>query len=225
VSVTALQAASSGPLAGHLWHLLVGLAPVGVAVVVVVVERMRTARPDREQYLARPAARALLSADSFGVSPTRLAPPVPVARPARRRANPSLSLALAALALVSAGAVHLVVMPEHFGESWLYGAFFLVTAAGQLAAAALVWFRPTRLRLAAVAAVSLGVVLLWAWTRVIGVPLGPGAGETESIGYLDVVASAVELVAALCCSVTIWAGRVIPPSGLKSVTPDGRLCV
>lgn len=220
--LAAAQAATSAPLGGHLWHLIAGVAPVVVAVVVVVVERIRDrGEPDARAYLARPAARALLSADSFGISPARLpqrktakAPRAPRPKSLRR----TTSLTLAALGLLAAAGVHVTVMPEHFRESWLYGAFFLGTASAQVAAAALIWLRPTRWRLRAIGGASVGVVALWAWTRVVGVPLGPGAGATESIGALDVVASAAELVTALGC----FAAAAVPALRLRRSVPSVR---
>lgn len=202
------QAAASAPLSGHLWHLIAGVTPLVVAVIVVIVERLRGTETSREEYLARPAARALLSADSFGIPANRLASPDDSLRP--RKHTPAASstrprrpraLLLASLGLLVAAGVHVTVMPEHFKESWLYGAFFLGTASAQVGAALLVWRYPTRWRLRAIAVASVGVVLLWAWTRAVGVPLGPGAGETESIGMLDVVASTAELITAIGCFV------------------------
>jgi hypothetical protein len=64
----AQAAAASAPLGGHLWHLIAVVVPALVAVIVVVVERARGPRQSRDEYIARPAARALLTADSFGTS-------------------------------------------------------------------------------------------------------------------------------------------------------------
>jgi hypothetical protein len=204
IATAVAETASRAPLAGHLWHLVAGIVPLVGAVIVVLIERLRGQEMDREDYLARPAARALLSADSFGIPRDRLASPDASAGPrSTRPRRPSVSkpglAVLAALGLLVAAGVHVAVMPEHFRESWLYGAFFLGTAGAQVGAAVLVWRYPTRARLLAIALASLAVVLLWAWTRVVGVPLGPGAGEVESIGWLDVVASAAEVVTAIGC--------------------------
>jgi hypothetical protein len=71
--VATAQAAASAPLGGHLWHLIAGIVPLVVAAIVVLVERARRPRQTRDEYLARPAARALLTADSFGMSARRTA--------------------------------------------------------------------------------------------------------------------------------------------------------
>jgi hypothetical protein len=199
IAAVAADTASRTPLGGHLWHLVAGLVPLVIAVAVVLLERVRGKELDRDDYLARPAARALLSADSFGISPSRLATRPRAPKPATAATRRPAGLTLAAIALVVAAGVHVLVMPEHFEESWLYGAFFLGTASAQLGAAALVWRYPTRLRLLAIGLASVAVVVLWAWTRAVGVPLGPGAGEAESLGLLDVIASAAEVVTAIGC--------------------------
>ena len=124
---------------------------------------------------------------------------------ARRRK----SLRVAAAACAGAALVHLVVMPQHFHEYWLFGTFFAVAAGAQLGAAWLLAFRPARPLVAAVALGSAAVICLWLVTRVIGLPVGPEAGATEAVGPLDVLASACELVVVLACVVGLRAGR--PP--------------
>lgn len=114
----------------------------------------------------------------------------------------------AAAAAVVSAAVHLSVTGEHFGESALYGSFFLVLAAVQLAWAAWLLLRPSRVWLSAGAAASLLVVLLWAATRTIGIPVGPAAGEREDVGALDVVASVAEVAVVACALTTFRAAAV-----------------
>lgn len=118
------------------------------------------------------------------------------ARPAGRRIPRSRWLIGAAVAAVVSGAVHLSVIREHFGESALYGTFFVVLAAVQLGWAAWLLARPSRTWLLAGAAASVLVVLLWLATRTVGIPLGPEAGELENFGVLDIIASAAEVAVA-----------------------------
>ena len=41
--------------------------------------------------------------------------------------------------------------------------------------------------------VNLGIIVLWAWTRTIGIPLfGPHAGEVEPVGTIDIVSKLAE---------------------------------
>ena len=56
--------------------------------------------------------------------------------------------------------------------------------------------RPRRADLSAALAFSLGVVALWAFTRFVGVPIGPDNGATEELGVLDIFATCAELMTA-----------------------------
>lgn len=106
---------------------------------------------------------------------------------------------IAALSSAAAAVVHLVVFPEHLGESALYGAFFAGAAAAQLGGAWMLWARASR-RLCALAAIgNAGVVALWLATRLISIPVGPASGTTERFGRLDVTASACEVIVVTAC--------------------------
>jgi hypothetical protein len=99
----------------------------------------------------------------------------------------------AALSLL-AGLIHLWVMPEHFEEWWGYGTFFLVTAAVQVLYAPLVLVWPTRMVLLLGISGNLAIVGMYLLTRTVGIPLlGPGAGEVEGFGLVDVCATASEV--------------------------------
>lgn len=110
--------------------------------------------------------------------------------------------------LTSAGAagVHFLVMPEHFEESWLYGVFFLVTATAQLGYAALILRRPSRPLFAAGLAGAVMILALWLVTRLVEVPLGPGAGKVEAFSGLDILASSFEFVFLIACAGLVTAG-------------------
>jgi hypothetical protein len=99
----------------------------------------------------------------------------------------------AALSLLAA-LIHLWVMPEHFEEWWGYGAFFLVAAAAQILYVPLVLVWPTRMVLLSGIAGNVAIVALYLLTRTVGIPLfGPGAGEVEGFGLVDVCATASEV--------------------------------
>jgi hypothetical protein len=108
-------------------------------------------------------------------------------------------LFVAASACVGAALIHAYVMPEHFRESLLYGAFVAALAAGQVVAAWLVAVGRSRAVVVAVALGSAAVICLWLATRVVAIPLGPSAGATETFGALDVAASVFELLAVVGC--------------------------
>ena len=115
----------------------------------------------------------------------------------------SRPLVLMSAASVVAAVVHGWVAPEHFGESALYGAFFVGTAVAGSGYAALVLTRPTRGVLFAGVGGNAAIVALWLVTRLVAVPLGPGAGETEPFGALDVLATGAELVAVVAALVAL----------------------
>lgn len=102
-----------------------------------------------------------------------------------------------AAAAVTSGGIHLTVIGEHFHESALYGTFFLLLTVLQFGWAARLIQRPTPGWLFAGAAASILVVLLWLATRTIGIPIGPAAGERETFGSPDILASAAELALAV----------------------------
>lgn len=98
-----------------------------------------------------------------------------------------------------AGLLHLLVMPEHF-EEWLgYGLFFLVVALAQLVYAVLLLRWPaSRALLVAGIVGNTTIVGFWAFTRTVGVPLGPAAGEVEAIGAIDTLSKLIELALIGC---------------------------
>jgi hypothetical protein len=101
--------------------------------------------------------------------------------------------AAAALSLLAA-LIHLWVAPEHFEEWWGYGAFFLVAAAAQVLYAPLVLLWPTRIVLLLGIAGNLAIVVLYLLTRTVGIPVfGPGAGEVEGVGFIDLCATTSEV--------------------------------
>lgn len=107
--------------------------------------------------------------------------------------------AAAALSLAAA-LVHAWAIPEHFGEWWGYGLFFLLVAMGQAWLSDALLYRPRRPLFALGIAGNVVVVALYGATRTIGIPFfGPHAGEVEAMGGIGPasVAAEVALVAAL----------------------------
>jgi hypothetical protein len=116
----------------------------------------------------------------------------------RERPYVDALLHLAALSLV-AGGIHGVVAPPHFAETWTHGAFFALLAAFQLAWGAVAYARPAPGVFRIGAAVSLAVIGIWVVSRTLGAPFGPDQWQPESIGPLDLAATAAEaLIAAMC---------------------------
>jgi hypothetical protein len=126
----------------------------------------------------------------------------------RRRGSAGwAAAAVAAWTSYAAGVIHLAVTPEHFGESALYGWFFLAVFAGQVAFAVIA-ARGADPRLFALAAAGqLAMTGLWLLTRTAGIPLGPEAGEVEAVGVLDVACVIAQLLCAAACLQTYALAR------------------
>jgi len=122
-----------------------------------------------------------------------------VESPAAQGAYADALLHLAALSIV-AGAVHAVVAPPHFVEAWAYGTFFVTLACFQLAWAAWIYMRPSALGFQIGAAVNVAVIGAWIVSRTTGMPLGPEPWQVESIGALDLAATAAEALIAVLCA-------------------------
>ena len=98
-----------------------------------------------------------------------------------------------AAALAVAAGLHLAAFPGHREEGIATAAFFLLVAVAQLAAAYLLR-RGAGLRARlAIAAGNLGLVVLWAVSRSVGVPGGGHGASPEPVALLDLLAVAAEL--------------------------------
>jgi len=96
------------------------------------------------------------------------------------------------MSLTSAGAIHLVLTPEHFEEQTVYGIFFLVAALFQIALAQLLVLRPGPLVIRAGAYGNAALIVIWIVTRVVAPPLGE---SPEPVTFWGVLAKGLELAA------------------------------
>ena len=181
-SATVIAAA----LGGHMLHVVVIGGALLVAAAVYAIATVTAPSEATGDTDTRPAGRA-----------ARSEPEAPRAGYRRaRRARPAIAQQLAFLGLCAAAGAHLAVMPDHFQQSWMYGAFFAVAGALQLALGWSVLVRPRPAELRAALTFSRAVVVLWAVSRFVGVPLGPDNGRTEELGVLDLFATGSELLTA-----------------------------
>jgi hypothetical protein len=113
-----------------------------------------------------------------------------------------------AAALLSAGAaaVHASAAGPHFDHYVPHGVLFVVTALAQAAWAALVLTAPSAPLLAAGALGNLGVAIVWALSRTVGLPLGPESGAPEPVGAPDLVATSFEILVIAACVLLLTAG-------------------
>jgi hypothetical protein len=82
---------------------------------------------------------------------------------------------------------------------------FAVAALFQVAWAVACIVRPTRALAALGLIVNAGIVIVWAWSRSFGLPLGPNAGRPEPIGFVDGVATFFEVAL-----VVLLVARLLP---------------
>lgn len=109
----------------------------------------------------------------------------------------------------AAALIHASVTADHFREYWLFGLLFVVVAVAQLGWAEGVRRHPADRRLLGLgAAGNLAVAGVWAVSRSVGLPFGPGAGLPEGIGLQDALATLDELViAAIAVTLLTRAGE------------------
>ncbi|MEK7061751.1 MAG: hypothetical protein AAB957_00620 [Patescibacteria group bacterium] len=102
---------------------------------------------------------------------------------------------VAAFLSLVAGLIHAVVIIEHFEEWWGYGMFFVVVTIYQLFLAYILFttHSPSHAVLWVGIIVNIAIIVLWIYTRTLGVPFGPETGEVESIGTLDTISKLAEL--------------------------------
>ena len=128
------------------------------------------------------------------------------------RTRPDDLVTMLVLLLAGAGVVHAAVIPEHLQEWPAAGVFFAGVTVAQLGAAALVRARQGRALLALVAAASAGLLVLWAWSRTVGMPFGPEAWEPEAVGLADIASGLLELATVAVCVALAGSLRQSPPA-------------
>ncbi|MDP9181545.1 MAG: hypothetical protein M3P04_02055 [Actinomycetota bacterium] len=117
----------------------------------------------------------------------------------RRTAGGALpwSLRVAALGSAGAGVVHGIATPHHVHESALLGWFFTLLCVGQLVWVVTLLIAPRRSVVVLGIISNLGVVVLWAWTRAVGIPFGIAGGARQRFTALDLTATALEVAVVL----------------------------
>lgn len=177
------------------------------------MDALASTRTAEATLLVASLGAAVLTYQSWGIAASLVAAAMVGFVGARRGLSVPVSLAAASAA--GAALVHFAVSPEHFGEWWGFGLFFVFCGEVQLGWALLLGRRHGRRMLAVGIAGSLSLVAVWAVSRVTGLPFGPEPGVPEVVGVPDVVSVVLELVTAGSCA---WAllvpGRLRVPRSL-----------
>jgi hypothetical protein len=101
---------------------------------------------------------------------------------------------VAALLVFVSSCIHSAEIAPHFEQYWLYGVFFAVTTVAQALWAAVVYRGPPDQRVLLAGAVgNAALIVLWAISRTVAIPLGPLGDGPEPVGVLDVLSKLDEL--------------------------------
>jgi hypothetical protein len=136
-----------------------------------------------------------------------------LARPAHA---PRFAITVAAACLLGAEAIHTAVISAHFREWWAEGVFFFALSVLEGALAAALLLTRARRPCLAAALLSVGTIAVWAWSRTIGLPLGPEAGYPEPVGRADSVATLLEALTALALAPAVLRPKRAPRAPLAN---------
>jgi hypothetical protein len=109
------------------------------------------------------------------------------------------SRVLLAVISAGAGAIHLVMVPSHWGESVAEGLGFALSGWLQIVFAAIVLTRPSRVLLWAGALINAVAIGAWIVSRTAGLPFGAHSGVAESAGFVDITCVVFEAVLVVAC--------------------------
>jgi hypothetical protein len=150
------------------------------------------------------ALRHAVGAGGVGAGELSVAPPdAALARlgeePLPPQRDASLWRAFAVLSSMAAGIVHLAVFPHHIVEAGLVvGLFFVAAAAWQAWWAWQLTHEVTGSQLGAGIAGSVALIVLWAWSRTLGLPFGFTDGP-EKMGAWDLACEFWQVCVVLSC--------------------------
>jgi hypothetical protein len=113
-----------------------------------------------------------------------------------------LAMVAAVLVFVSSF-IHSAEITPHFEQYWLYGVFFAVVTLLQAIWSVLIYGDPLNRRYLVAGGVgNAALIVIWAITRTIGVPLGPQSGP-EAVGVIDVLSKLDELAAVVLIAMVL----------------------
>lgn len=110
----------------------------------------------------------------------------------KQRDARSIMVTGASAFLVSAALIHLSVVGPHLQELTLYAVFFVCAAIAQLIAAVTLTMSRQSRWLVMIVIGNAAIIVVWALSRTVGLPIGPTPGIAESVSVPDVLASLAE---------------------------------
>lgn len=112
-----------------------------------------------------------------------------------RRSSNSYRLDRSAAVLIAlAGAIHLVIAPEHWDHAPAHGLFFAMVGVAELAWGLAVWLWPSITLYRIDLVVASGLVVLWMLTRSLSVPFGHESEPTDAFAIICKLSEALGAV-------------------------------
>lgn len=136
------------------------------------------------------------------------------------RTRLTLPVLVAAAGLIGSAAIHVAVTPAYLRVWPVAGVFLMLLTAADVAAARLLLVRPGRAALRTAAVVAALPLLLWLYTRTVGLPFGPGSGVRQSFGLADGAVALLEIASLIAIGARLVRRR---PDG--PLTPHARTLV
>lgn len=117
---------------------------------------------------------------------------------ARGLGRADLARCWAGFASLGAGLIHIAVVREHLVETPFLGVSFIVVGLAQVAWAVWALSRSTVPAPRVTAAVTLGMIAMWAMSRTVGLSLNPLTATPEPVGVADVLCVVLEVALIAC---------------------------
>ena len=111
-----------------------------------------------------------------------------------------MNRAVVLLNILSAGLIHFIVAPEHFGHSPAHGIFFVIAGIAEIAWGVAFWRKPNRILYTFGLFMTGGLVTLWAVTRVLPAPFAGSPGDIEFWGLYSKIAELMVIAALIAMS-------------------------
>ena len=130
---------------------------------------------------------------------------------------------MAAVLVLASSLIHAAMIVDHFEKYWLFGMCFAIAAVGQALWVAQVYAdRLNRRVLIAGAVGNAALVVVWAVSRTVGMPLGPDAWQADAVSAVDVLATVDELLAVILVAIVLrklrTGGGIVAPVMLRLAT-------
>ena len=116
-----------------------------------------------------------------------------------------------------AGGIHGAMTGHHVHEAALLGWAMAVMCVGQLGWCLWVLFAPSARAVEIGVLGNLAVVVLWAWTRLVGIPFGIAGGLRQRIGPWDLSCTLLEVAAVLLALAWLSGVQLSAPHARRAV--------